>query len=92
MVEANIYDGIWILALSVLQADSQDIVELVNVVPSVAEEYVGVSGRCELDSFGDRQSIKYEIYGLSLREDNSFFERYGSYNYETESFTWINQR
>ncbi|MCW4011714.1 MAG: hypothetical protein NWF07_01850 [Candidatus Bathyarchaeota archaeon] len=89
IVEANIYDGIWILVLSVIEEASAETVDLKERIPMVAAEYVGLTGRCELDEFGDRQSFDYTIWGYADILEETKYTQYGSYDYETEEINWI---
>ncbi|MBN2334831.1 hypothetical protein JXL21_04680 [Candidatus Bathyarchaeota archaeon] len=89
LVEANIYDGVWILVLSVIEEGSAETVDLKERIPVVAAEYVGLSGRCELDEVGDRQSFNYTIWGYADVEGETKYTQYGFYDYETGKVNWI---
>ncbi|HDD63573.1 MAG TPA: amino acid ABC transporter substrate-binding protein [Thermoprotei archaeon] len=50
----NIYDCVWVAALSILEAGEYDGEVIKNVLPEVASRYFGVSGWALLDEAGDR--------------------------------------
>jgi len=89
IVEANIYDGVWILVLSVLEEGSVETVDLKERIPVVASEYVGLTGRCELDEVGDRQSFNYTIWGYADFEGETKYTKYGIYDYDAGKINWI---
>ena len=89
LVEANIYDGIWILVLSVIEEGTAETVDLKERIPMVAAEYVGLTGRCELDEMGDRQSFNYTIWGYTDNTGETKYTQYGFYDYETGKINWI---
>ena len=89
LVEANIYDGVWILLLSVLEEGSVKTVDLKERIPVVAADYIGLTGRCELDEVGDRQSFNYTICGYANIMGESRYTKYGFYDYESRNVNWI---
>jgi branched-chain amino acid transport system substrate-binding protein len=60
--DANIYDCCWLFALSVIEAGSNNAVELKPVLIGIAEDYIGVTGLCRFDCYGDRAAATYSIY------------------------------
>jgi hypothetical protein len=86
--DANIYDGLWVLSLSAIRANSTKPLDIMKVLPTVASEYVGATGRCTLDDTGARLGADYDIYAYF--ETNGIRERLvcGSYSWESKSFTW----
>jgi len=77
---ANLYDSLWLLSLTVLEANSTGQDAVSSYLPIVASGYIGLSGPCELDGFGDRVSIQYDVciaaYRLGrpeLRQSVAFF-------------------
>lgn len=65
---ANVYDSCMILGLSVIEEDSVNSTMIRNVLPTVAEDYIGLTGSCGLDSHGDRRAFRTGFYSLSLDE------------------------
>ena len=89
LIEANIYDGIWILALSVIAEDSTEILVLKDRIPTTAAGYQGLSGLCELDEVGDRRGINYNVWAYDRIENNTRRVLYGVYDYEAGKVNWI---
>lgn len=87
-VTANIYDGLWILSLSVIEANSTEPLKLMKVIPSVASNYVGATGRCTLNTNGDRLGADFDFYEYTLVEGVVKSVQLGSYSWEANQFTW----
>lgn len=62
---ANVYDSCMILGLSVIEADSDNSTLVRDVLPTVAEDFIGLTGQCGLNSFGDRSVFRTGFYKLS---------------------------
>jgi ABC-type branched-subunit amino acid transport system substrate-binding protein len=88
MIHGNIYDGLWITALSVIQAGSIDGVDVGEVVPEIAKHYVGVSGNCSLNDWGDRWGVDWTLYGYKLEGNTTKVTQFGLYSYTTGKITW----
>jgi len=58
----QIYDSIWIAALSILTAEENSGPAIAKVLPKVAESYFGVSGWCALNEAGDRAFPNYNLW------------------------------
>lgn len=56
------YDGVWLLGLAMLEAQSTDVDKVKDVLADVARKYVGASGNLELDSNGDRIEGHYATW------------------------------
>lgn len=87
-IEANVYDGCWIMALSVIEANSTKGVAVYEVLPDVAARYSGVTGRCILDEYGDRIKMNYDIWGYFEVEGEYQSLRCGIYSYESDDIKW----
>jgi hypothetical protein len=86
--EANIYDGLWVLSLSVIEANSTTPLTLMKVIPGVASGYVGATGRCTLDDNGDRLGADFDFYYYANVDGVTKSVRLGSYGWEANQFTW----
>jgi len=87
--DAALYDCCWVYALSVLEADGTSATDVVEVLPSVASEYRGVTGLCVLDENGDREMVDFALRGYSEASPGSYaFKEYGFYNSSTGQITW----
>jgi len=87
-IEANLYDGCWIMALSVIEANSTEGVDVYKALPDVAASYSGVTGRCILDEYGDRIEMDYDVWGYFEVEGETQCLRCGLFNSTTDSITW----
>ena len=60
---ANVYDGCWLLALSVIEAESTYSDDVSEVFGDVAYNHYGITGPLAVNEEGDRSWIRYYIYG-----------------------------
>lgn len=88
MIQDNVYDGLWIKALAVAETGSVDGTVVGSAIPSIAENYVGVTGNCSLNDWGDRWGVDWTIYGYRLIENQSMVTEFGFYNCTTDEITW----
>ncbi len=84
--EAARYDACWLMALSVLQANSSDPIEVKAVLPSVCESYKGILGNCTLNEYGDRVSTDYNVFTWKIDGEEAYFKESGYYNSTNDSF------
>jgi ABC-type branched-subunit amino acid transport system substrate-binding protein len=88
--DANIYDGLWILSLSAIRANSTKPLDIMKVLPSVASDYVGATGRCTLDDTGARAGADYDVYAYFEVEGRTRSLLCGSYRWGEGTFIWDN--
>jgi ABC-type branched-subunit amino acid transport system substrate-binding protein len=55
------YDACWLLALSVIEADSSEAADVESVFRAVSATYDGLNGNYALDEYGDKIQYKAEI-------------------------------
>lgn len=92
-VQAARYDAMWLMALSVVEADSRNASDVKKVLPDVSAEYVGVVGPCDLDENGDRLVCDYEVMGWFETEDGVYeFVSLGYYDAVDDDFKWNEER
>jgi branched-chain amino acid transport system substrate-binding protein len=83
------YDISWIIATSVLQAQSTDADEVVPIIDDVAYNYWGASGWCRLNENGDRYGSDYIIWGYGETSEGVIDNVcYGMYDSKTGEVTW----
>jgi len=86
---ATAYDSAMTLALSVLEAQSNDASDVVKIYPTLCSNYLGTSGWCDLDEYGDRKPGVFDIWGYyKTPEDILTFTKYGEYNGIIDQVTW----
>jgi ABC-type branched-subunit amino acid transport system substrate-binding protein len=88
---ANIYDGLWILSLSAIEAESTEPLEIMKILPDVASKYVGATGRCTLDETGARAGADYGVYMYLDVDGVVQSKECGRYNWEEAGFTWFSR-
>jgi len=76
---ANVYDGCWLLALSVLEAGSENSVDVSEVFGDVSFNHYGITGPLDFNEEGDRSWIRYYIYGYYDVDGTKVCLRAGSY-------------
>ena len=84
--EAARYDACWLMALSVLKANSSCPEDVIAVLPSVCESYEGILGNCTLNEYGDRVATDYRIYTWENNDGEAIFKNIGYYNSTNRSF------
>jgi ABC-type branched-subunit amino acid transport system substrate-binding protein len=88
-VEVNLYDTMWIMALSVLIADTTDASSVGDVVRDVSLSYSGVSGNCSFSEGGRRLNNDWTIWGFDVENNEVKGKNYGLYDSSLESIFWI---
>ncbi|MBN2335265.1 ABC transporter substrate-binding protein [Candidatus Bathyarchaeota archaeon] len=85
---ANVYDGCWVAALSVMEAESSGRT-IAETLPGVAAGYTGATGLCRLDEYGDRETVDYELWGYYTVDGECVMLRCGTYRHDTDDVEWI---
>ena len=58
------YDAVWLIGLSILEAQSNDVDAIKDVLPTVAAEYNGAVGSTKLNDAGDLDQSDYELWEI----------------------------
>jgi branched-chain amino acid transport system substrate-binding protein len=85
--QANLYDACWIMALSVIEAGTANATGIEEILPIVASQYDGATGRCLLDENRTRVA-SYNIWGYFEVDGEPRNLRCGFYNATTGEITW----
>ncbi len=85
------YDVAWIIVRSILEAQTTDIDQLLEVIPAVASMTFGASGWCKLNEAGDRYSANYEIWGYGYVDGEVKYIKYGLYDSMTDEVSWYTE-
>lgn len=85
---ANIYDGCWIMALSVIEANMTNASAIIDVLPRVALNYTGASGNCHLDENGDRDTMDYALWGYFEVDGECTCLKCGTYHNDSDEVEW----
>ncbi len=85
----NAYDAVWIAALSVMSAGTDDGAVIVKILPTVAEHYFGVSGNTMFDANGDRAGGDYAIWQIVKTANGAEWKLVGSYSALSDSVTFF---
>ena len=86
--DAAYHDACWLYALSVVDANSADAMEVKASLPLVASEYVGVTGLCSLNEYGDRSAVNYDIWGYGKENGDVVSVKYGFYDSVLGDVIW----
>ena len=70
------YDAVWIIGLTMLETQSDDVSIVKAKFPEIAENYSGVIGSTKLNNAGDLATANYDIVGI--KNDQWFLA--GTYN------------
>lgn len=85
---ASFYDACWIMALSVIEADTSNSTAIIETMYEVASTYEGASGPCAVDWTYYRVAVDYEIYGFFEVDDETKRLKCGVYNGTTNMISW----
>ena len=85
---AALYDACWVYALSIIEANSADAMKIKTVLPSVASNYVGITGQCMLNEAGDRFKTNYDIWGYGIEDSSGKNVKYGYYDSGSQRVIW----
>ena len=80
---ATLYDSCWIMALSVLEANSADPTEVAKIFPDIASNYTGIYGNYELDEEGDRCNFQVGLIKIIQDGSDYKYELCGVYDIKT---------
>ena len=76
------YDAVWVIGLSMLEADSSETGAIVSAMPGVLEDYSGALGRITLNDAGDLDAAAFEIYSVNSTQ----WRLVGLYDSASDSF------
>ena len=87
----HMYDIVWLLCKSVLEAGAYDGAIVKEVLPTVAEQYWGACGWTKLNENGDRAESSYELWTVELNATSGLPAWYRAATYDSGSgaLTWI---
>ena len=84
-----VYDSCWVMAKSMIAAESPDGDQVNPLVITTSNNHQGVTGWCKLDANGDRALMEYDIWGYCIESDGFTTLKYGYYTGETDTTTWL---
>ena len=84
-VTATSYDAAWVIALTVMNTESNEPSALRDVFRDVAFSHQGVTGWIHLDENGDRMPVFYQVHGYSEDDESKTYGVWDSSSYEV---TW----
>lgn len=87
----HMYDIVWLLCKSVLEAGAYDGAIVKEVLPTVAEQYWGACGWTKLNEHGDRAESSYQLWTVNLNATSGLPAWYVAANYDSGSgsLNWI---
>jgi len=87
----HMYDIVWLLCKSILEAGDYDGAIVQEVLPMVAEQYWGACGWTKLNENGDRAEASYELWTVSLNATSGLpvWARAAIYDSGSRALTWI---
>lgn len=90
---ATYADAAWLLTQAILETKPSmtkkvDATAIVSVFPDIASRYYGYSGWCQLNEYGDRVTLLYDIWGYYWDDGTPRFKRYGLYDVATAEIEW----
>ena len=76
-------DAMWLLALSVLEAESTDPLDVKPVLSKISRSFEGVLGNCTFNEYGSRAQSDMSLFGWAKVDDAVEFQLMGFYNSAT---------
>ncbi|GAG49007.1 unnamed protein product, partial [marine sediment metagenome] len=86
--EAADYDINWVLLNAVLEAGSQDALDVIPLIPTISNNMYGASGWCKLNDDDDRDIINYDVWGIDYVDGVPKFVRYGVFDGASGKVSW----
>ena len=83
----------WIIAQAVLETRPSmsshfSALDVIEVIPDVADRYYGYTGWCRLNEAGDRFTRDFDIWGYGYIDGEPSIKKYGFYDSTTGTVTW----
>ena len=88
MIHGNLYDGLWLMALSVVESGSIDGALVGEMIPLISKNYVGVTGNCSFNDWGDRWEVDWTLLGYKIEGNTTKVTQFGLFNFTTGKITW----
>ncbi len=82
------YDIGWILAESILEAQSDDALDILPLQEPICYSTFGTTGWLRLDESGDRYATNYQIWGYGDVDGETQCVQYGMYDTVAEQVIW----
>ena len=82
------YDDVWLAALAILSAGSNDGASIHAVFPAVAANFYGLTGWEGLDANGDRIPGNYQIWKVVQQSNVYVWVLAGTWDYSSDTVTW----
>jgi branched-chain amino acid transport system substrate-binding protein len=82
------YDGIWLLANTIMAVGSYNATAVKNLLPTEAQRMMGASGPMQMDSNGDRASQDYAIWTVVKSQGTYTYKNIGGWSASTGSVTF----
>jgi branched-chain amino acid transport system substrate-binding protein len=86
--KGNVYDAVWLSALTVIETGEYNNLTFIETFPEVAKNYMGATGNCSLDQYGDRLHASYNIYKYVLRGEDIYLKEIGYYDTLKTEIEW----
>jgi branched-chain amino acid transport system substrate-binding protein len=83
------YDSCWVMAKSVVTANSTHGSVVNAFVITTSNSHQGATGLCILDANGDRTRIDYDVWGYSVEQQGFTAKKFGYYNGRSDATTWL---
>jgi len=82
------YDINWVIMNAVLEAGSQDALDVIPLIPTISNNMYGASGWLKLNDDGDRDITNYDIWGIDYVEGVPMFVRYAVFDGASGVVSW----
>ena len=87
-VMAATIDASLIMVEAIIDVNGTDPLLLSEAIPSIADEFVGLTGRCALNEYGDKVISDYELWGYAVESGASKVVYLGRYDSAEDEVVW----
>ena len=87
-VMAATIDASFIMVEAIIEVNGTDPLLLSEAIPSIADEFVGLTGRCALNEYGDKVISDYELWGYAVESGAPKVVYLGRYDSAEDEVVW----
>ena len=83
------YDSVWVVTLALASVDEYDAMKVKEILPKIADMYIGASGDIVLDENGDLAIADYSLWCPVKTDGGVEWKEVGIYYASTDTIEWM---
>jgi len=83
------YDSVWVVTLALASVDEYDAMKVKEILPKIADMYIGASGDIVLDENGDLAIADYNLWRPVKTDGGVEWKEVGIYYASTDTIEWM---